>query len=151
MHERNDEMLRRAARGRESLENPYREIGLERFLGEFGAACGRYSVCFEGRYGPRATIRHPDPFFRALEEAWNEHPDFTERDVHARFGRLTAAEVAGGFSFKERVSLIASFLTVAASALEVLATGQTSEVASLEEHARQLQLHPTLTTTEEAL
>lgn len=141
MHERNDETLHRAAHGRSPF-GTYHSVGLDRFLTELRTPTGRVPVCFEGRDGLKVTIRHKDPFFRALEAAWNQQPDFAERDVHARFWGLTEPEIRGGFDFQERVELVSRFLTLAASALEALASGQRSEVASLEEHARHLRLNP---------
>lgn len=136
MHERNDETLDRAAHGRSAYGTYDSVLGLDRYVADLATASGRYSVLFEGRDGVRAVIRHPDPFFRALERAWNEHPGLGERDVHACFWGLTEPEIRGGFDFAERVALISGFLTLAATAVELLANGQHPEVASLEEHAR---------------
>lgn len=140
MHERNDETLHRAAHGRAPFGTLHSVVGLDRYVANLNAAAGRYQVCFEGREGSRVTIDHRDPFFRALERAWNEQPDFGERDVHSRFWGLAEPEISGGFDFRERVDLISGFLTLAASALEALSSGQRAEVASLEEHARHLKL-----------
>ena len=153
MHERNDETLSRAAHGRAPFGTCDSVVGLDRFLTELRTPVGRVSVCFEGRDGQNAVIRHPDPFFRALETAWNQAPDLGERDVHARFWGLAEPEIRGGFNFQERVDLVSRFLTLAASALEVLSSGQRAEVASLEEHARHLRLNnaPQNTSHREAL
>lgn len=143
MHERNDETLQRPAHGRAAFGTHHSTLGLERYVAEFGTPPRRYRVAFEGRNGPKAAISHSDPFFRALENAWNERPDFAQKDVHARFWGLTEPGVRGGFSFEERVTLVSSFLTTAAAALEVLASGQHPEVDSLEEHAQHLRLQGT--------
>lgn len=140
MHEHNDQALHRPAHGRAPFGTLHSPLGLERYDGEIESASGPISVRFEGREGPRVTICHPDPFFRALECAWNDQPDFGQRDVHARFWGLTEPEISAGFDFQERVALVSDFLTLGASALEALSQGQRAEIASLEEHAGQLQL-----------
>jgi hypothetical protein len=117
-------------------------IGLDRYIAELGTPLGRVVIVFEGREGPRVAIRHPEPFFRALEQAWNDGPNLGERDVHARFWELVKPESGASLGFKQRVSVVSAFLNLAAVALDVLASGQHSEVASLEEHARQLRLNP---------
>lgn len=141
MHERNDETLHRAAHGRAPFGTYHSLKGLDRFLAELRTPMGRVPITFEGRDGLKVLIGHHDPFFRALEAAWNQEPDFGERDVHARFWGLTDPSIRGGFSFRERVELVSRFLTLGASALEALASGQRTEVASLEEHARHLRLN----------
>lgn len=143
MHERNDETLHRAAHGRAPFGTCHSVIGLDRYVAELKTPLGRVSTCFEGREGSQVVIRHPEPFFRALEHAWNDRPDFGQRDVHERFRSLITDEVSGSFDVGQRVTLVSRFLNIAASALEVLATGQHAEVASLEEHARQLRIQLT--------
>lgn len=146
MHEHNDEALYRPAHGRAPYGTYHSVVGLDRYSSELKTPVGKVSVRFEGRDGLRVTIRHPDPFFRAVEKAWNHQSDLGERDVHARFWGLTEAEVSGSFDFKQRVDLVSSFLTLAASALDALANGQRAEIASLEEHARQLRVNPASST-----
>ena len=140
MHERNDETLHRASHGRAPFGTYHSPVGLERYIAELKTPLGRVSVCFEGQDGPRVAIRHGEPFFRALERAWNDSPGRADWDVHASFAGLSNPEIPGGFDFEQRVKVISAFLILAAEAIEVLASGQHSEVASLEEHARQLRL-----------
>lgn len=142
MHERNDEALNRPAHGRAPFGSYDSTRGMERYVTEMSTPLGRVAVIFEGRRKIRASVCHPEIFFRTLESAWNGAPDLGQPDVHARFQAVAERGESREFGAVQRCLIVSEFLHKAASALDALATGQHSEVASLEEHARQIRLTP---------
>ena len=140
MYERNDEALNRPSHGRATFGTYESDLGMESYLTEMSTPAGRVAVIFEGRKKVRVTVCHPERFFRTLEHAWNQTPDFGNRDIHSRFQEVAASGVSSEFGSQQRALIVSEFLAKAASALEALSVGQRSEVASLEEHARQIRL-----------
>lgn len=140
MYERNDEALNRPSHGRAIFGTYDSELGMESYLTEMSTPSGRVAVIFEGRKKVRVTVCHPEQFFRTLERAWNHTPDFGNRDIHSRFQQVAESGASSAFGLEQRALVVSEFLAKAASALEALSVGQRSEVASLEEHARQIRL-----------
>lgn len=140
MHERNDEALNRAAHGRASFRGHDSAQGMEQYVTEMSTPLGRVSLIFESERRVKVSVCHAERFFRCLEKAWNELPDFGESDIHAKFHRLAADGDSRALGLEQRRLVVGEFLHKAASALDALALGQRAEIASLEEHARQLHL-----------
>ncbi len=141
VHEKNDQATDRFAHGRSAFGPPHSQRGLDRFPTYLRSSSGRVPVEFVGTQNLEVRIEHAEPFFRELESAWNSGPDLSDRDVHARFRSLTRPDMEGDLTCHRRRALVSDFLNSAAAALEALSRGQRSEIASLEEHARQLSLH----------
>lgn len=140
MHERNDEALNRPAHGRAPFGSYDSSRGMERYVTEMSTPLGRVAVIFEGGRRMTVSVCHPEVFFRKLEAAWNRPPDLDQADVHARFQAVAESGESREFGAEQRCLIVSEFLNKAASALDALTTGQRAEVASLEEHARQIRL-----------
>lgn len=139
MHENNDQAIDRLAHGRSAYGPPHSPRGLEQFPTYLRTSVGRVPMVFIGSEDLKVKIEHEEPFFRDLEVAWNSGADLSDRDVHARFHSLTQPNERGNLSHHRRVLLVSDFLNSAAAALEALSGGQRSEIASLEEHSRQIK------------
>ena len=140
MNERNDETLNRAAHGRASFGEYDLSRGMDQYVTEMSTPLGRVALVFENQRRVRVSVCHSEEFFRSLETAWNESPDLGESDVHAKFQKVAEEVDSQCFELEQRCLMVGEFLHKAASALEALSEGQRAEIASLEEHARQLQL-----------
>lgn len=149
MNERNDEALNRAAHGRACFGDYDPNRGMDQYVTEMSTPLGRVALVFENQRRVRVSVCHSEQFFRSLETAWNESPDLGESDVHAKFQRVAEEAESPSFEFEQKCLVVGEFLHKAASALEALSEGQRAEIASLEEHAR--QLHLTYSDAEEAL
>ncbi len=140
MNERNDEALNRAAHGRASFGAYDPTRGMEQYVTEMSTPLGRVALVFENQRRVRVSVCHSEAFFRSLEAAWNEFPDLGETDVHAKFQKIAEEADSPSFEPEQKCLMVGEFLHKAASALEALSDGQQAEIASLEEHARQIHL-----------
>jgi len=81
------------------------------------------------------SIDHDAPFFREVEERWNEcHVE--KADPHRPLQRL--AQVGNSFSTSDKEQFVKRFLLLAAVATRQLEEGQEHACASLEHHAHQV-------------